>query len=844
MRKNILNYVLLFAFLFLSLFINAQSAAADEDTGTYTTCNPDGENATRTSNDLTPRANVGTIDDRSCYANYKESILYGKTWGIYNITHNSNKQDTNGLQPRIERSLSRSQTTGVGSYAKFTGTLRILEVGKTNNTNNDGTYFMQAKGKHTGEGGSTDPAICLYLAKPVYGPDGNGNQVQVSFNIYREQIKYRGGSGAAGRDVVYLTNIAKDALTTIELKVGFKQDPADSSKKIHYADAIIGGTAFNWEIPEPERGTQSGIRYGAYRVKGGRAQIRWADTTYEKVENASSGVTITSAATGDWNTGSTWVGGNVPTINDDVIVNHVVTVERNGVGAHAKSLTCGASPAQLIVRENTSVTVTGNISLSRSVDAIIFYGQQVNGKIGTITFGGTYTSGRRTQIRKRLTQDKWFLISNPFVTPKVEHTTGHTSTKLRTNGTKLAFASYDDSKVVGSKYTYFDTGATSGQLGFFDSASTLGNAQGYSISVNAADVKDDYVMQGKQHDGSVSYALSTGGNGFNLVGNPYISYLYANDAASIADGTENILKLNGSLGSDLLVEDTIWLWDGDNGVWITKNRGGAKYHINPLQGFFVKAKSTGNFTFNKTMETHASNSDVFLKNSDNRFEIDLSIAKGKKRVSTSIRYMDKMTTDFDNGYDSSIFGGYSSSFEVYTNLVGKDSGKKLAIQSLPNVDYQNMIVPIGVNTDANSQIVFKADALNVPIGYKVYLEDRLNSTFTRLDEVDAYYTATVSEKTTEGRFYLHARTSALSLDLELLNSVRIYKSNISTLKIVGLSQGKTNVSLYNIIGEQVLKTSFHTSGSKEISLPRLPKGVYVVQLETETGKLNKKIVLE
>lgn len=32
----------------------------------------------------------------------------------------------------------------------------------------DGSYIMQAKGKHSGGGGSADPAICLYLAKPVY----------------------------------------------------------------------------------------------------------------------------------------------------------------------------------------------------------------------------------------------------------------------------------------------------------------------------------------------------------------------------------------------------------------------------------------------------------------------------------------------------------------------------------------------------------------------------------------------------------------------------------------------------------------------------------------------------
>lgn len=253
----------------------------DEDTGTYTTCNAEGENATRTSSDLPNPVNLGTIDDRSCYANYKESNLYETTWGIYNITDGSNKFDAT-LQPRIERSLSRAVKLGVGTYVKFTGTVRILEVGDTTGENNDGSYIAQAKGKHTGGGGSADPAICLYLAKPVYGTGADANK-QVSFDIYAERILERGGSGS-GREVVFLKNIKKNEQTKFELEVGFREDPSDATKKIHYCDAVIGDEAFNWNIPDPERATESKIRYGAYRVKGGRAQIRWANTTYNKVE--------------------------------------------------------------------------------------------------------------------------------------------------------------------------------------------------------------------------------------------------------------------------------------------------------------------------------------------------------------------------------------------------------------------------------------------------------------------------------------------------------------------------------------------------------------------------------
>ncbi|WP_282122026.1 T9SS type A sorting domain-containing protein [Algibacter mikhailovii] len=290
MKKSTFKSIWYFSFLLFSFLLHAQTAP-DEDTNPSIACSDEFRNPVRTAPDLPNPANVGTIDDRTCYSDYSESFVYDKTWGVYNITNNSNHFGGT-LQPRMERSLSRSQETGVGSYAQFKGTFRILEVGDANSFSQDGTYIAQAKGKHTGGGGSPDPAICLYLAKPIYGSGANAGK-QVSFNIYAERILYRGGEGS-GREIVFLKNVLKDVETTFELEVGFKQDPNDASKKIHYCDAIIGGDAFNWNIPEPEKGTESGIRYGAYRVKGGRAQIRWANTTYQKVEVPDNGGTVPS----------------------------------------------------------------------------------------------------------------------------------------------------------------------------------------------------------------------------------------------------------------------------------------------------------------------------------------------------------------------------------------------------------------------------------------------------------------------------------------------------------------------------------------------------------------------
>lgn len=271
----------------------AVEIAPDEDTSTDLSCPSSGEfqNDNTRNVDIPNSVNVGTADDRSCYSDYSESSVNGKTWGAYNITDGSNHWDGTSLQPRIERSLPRAGETGVGTYVRFNGVFRILEVGDGGSFSQNGSYLAQAKGKHSGGGGSNDPAILLYRAHPVYG-DGINAGKQVAFDIYAERILERGGEGS-GREVVFLKRVNKNEEIDFQLEVGFRADPNDATKKIHYCDAIIGGDAFNYNIPSPERGLESGIRYGAYRVKGGRAQFRWANTTYEKVEVEDTGDTFT-----------------------------------------------------------------------------------------------------------------------------------------------------------------------------------------------------------------------------------------------------------------------------------------------------------------------------------------------------------------------------------------------------------------------------------------------------------------------------------------------------------------------------------------------------------------------
>ena len=166
-------------------------------------------------------------------------------------------------------------------------------------------------------------------------------------------------------------------------------------------------------------------------------------------------------------------------------------------------------------------------------------------------------------------------------------------------------------------------------------------------------------------------------------------------------------------------------------------------------------------------------------------------------------------------------------------------------QSLPKDNCENMIIPIGLNADSGKEITFSSEAQNLPSGIKVFLEDKLTNTFTRLDEANSDYKITLTENTNGiGRFYLHTKSSVLNVDDVIVENISIYKTDNSNLRIVGIPQGKSDIKIFTILGKEVLNSSFTSTGVQNITLPKVATGVYIVHLETETGTLNKKITLE
>jgi len=224
------------------------------------------------------------IDDRTCYYDYTQRDVNGITTGVYQLKANSNHIDNN--QPRIERASVTVDGNAVDTYVKISGYLTVNRVGhvsddldRTHVNDGSGTYPIQAKGKDTSENGSPDPAIALLLIKPIKWDD-NG---QSEFSAYLEVITERGGSGTSGRTIIDLqaeginAKFLKGQRRFVSVTTGFRDN---SGQFEHYVDFKIGNQTYTFEVPSPELATQAKLRFGAYRCKGGEAELLWDNVNH------------------------------------------------------------------------------------------------------------------------------------------------------------------------------------------------------------------------------------------------------------------------------------------------------------------------------------------------------------------------------------------------------------------------------------------------------------------------------------------------------------------------------------------------------------------------------------
>lgn len=580
-------------------------------------------------------------------------------------------------------------------------------------------------------------------------------------------------------------------------------------------------------------GATSGT-YGAIAALIGHSDNWTGDngTSYTPASSFTFTTPITWSGTTDthWEDPTNWSGG-VPTKLDDVSIPSVGTLPEihDETAGQVRNLTI-ATGATLTVNGNNSILINGDLTADGTL--LIKSNPTTN---GSMILAGNYGGTGTVSYERELEGSEWHLISSPVSGQSISAFSG----VVATNSVRYAIAPYDNSKASGSRWDYYTTGAGSNNIA---SAGSFTVARGYSIQKSTAGT---ITLSGTPPTADIAYAITDNsggtGNKWNLVGNPFPSFIPANSGA---DATNNFLTVNTADLDPARVAIYIWNPAGAGSYDIINHASAATY-IAPGQAFFIESKDSGaSVDFTKVMQSHQTG-DLFLKQQNTTPQIDIMVTDNSVTRSAQIKYIDGKTTGLDLGWDAGVFGGINSSFSIFTHLVADSKGTDFALQVLPNTDHENMVIPVGIKADAGKELTFSINAQQIPNGLKVFLEDKDTNTFTRLDLTNASYKTTLTTALNGiGRFYLHTKSQVLSTSNQELEHVSVYTTSKRNLRIVGLNNTSTSFAMFTILGKQVIKTSFQSSGVSDIQLPELATGVYIVHLQTPLGKLSKKIIIK
>jgi hypothetical protein len=534
----------------------------------------------------------------------------------------------------------------------------------------------------------------------------------------------------------------------------------------------------------------------------------------------------TGAASADWNTAGNWNPAHIPTATDDAIIPHVTNDPVINLApafpAVCKDLTIQAD-AVVTIAPGKALAVNGTLTNNTGITGLVV--QSTSGAIdgtGSLING---TAGVQGTVERYVSGNLWHLISpaataGETVASFVNFANGNLVAR---NANNYALAPWLEATGLWDYYKVSGSN-TSGQFGTPGKGFQVLRATGAGSGNGTGTDGGKLTFKGTLGAENQSIAITKSGFGWNLVGNPYpcalnvAAFLNGNtsllDPSYLAIYVSNIGDVATKGYSPVVTENGLKLASGE--------------------GFFVKSKTDGgNLSF--TMDMKSNVSAAFKAANVDCPTVQLTAEGGNWKFGTTVLYIGGATKGLDPGKDAGLFNGTASSFRLFTRLI-EDNGVDFTIQALPVNNYQTMVVPVGLVADKGTTVTFKAMATNLPAGYKVYLEDKETSTFTRLEEANSSYTVSLISATLgTGRFYLHTTEIVSAIDESLVREVKVVPIPESNLvRVIGNFDLPARAMVYDMNGKLVATSSLTSQIENDFPLTNCATGVYL--LRTESGK--------
>ena len=384
---------------------------------------------------------------------------------------------------------------------------------------------------------------------------------------------------------------------------------------------------------------------------------------------------------------------------------------------------------------------------------------------------------------------------------------------------------------------------------------SLTTGRGYiQTAVSAHGTTGTVDFNGLTSSGDITVSLtrteSGSSIGFNLVGNPYPSYLRW---TKVATANSNVLPTawfrtkktteagGGYTFATVNVADTLNPIVVDNAANTTITK-----LIPPMQAYWVRLKASPaptNFTVTNAMRNHADNSGNRFKapKQNTQQMLRLQVSNGTSSDET-VMYLNPNAANTYDEYDSpKMSNGNAAIPEIYTLA----DNEKLVINGLNSIPFDAEI-PIGFTTGQSDTFSIKASQIqNFDSNTRIILKDKLLNTEQELT-LDAPYSFTSNVTSSTNRFSLIFRTSAVSTDINAKKDneqilVSKNANNQIVINIKGELTGENTASIYNAVGQKLVSISL--SNSQTVINNQLSAGVYLVTVKSAGKTITGKIIL-
>ena len=379
-----------------------------------------------------------------------------------------------------------------------------------------------------------------------------------------------------------------------------------------------------------------------------------------------------------------------------------------------------------------------------------------------------------------------------------------------------------------------------------DISGNLAPGKGYAIYKAGSPGLVPFIGTPNTGDIQVPVSSSYSRYGWNSVGNPYTSALQIKENTGFI--YHNIFTnevLEPGYGAIYMWNEGICNFDVINFIdyrpdWSEYYWGKVNYSTDAVvqvgQGFLVNIKWPHpglDIEFTPGMQLHSTKT-TLKKASTSWPGITLVAQNGTTTERTIITFFEGGTTGMDPGYDAGTLPAYP--FQLYTRMVTGNEDFNLAIQTLPVDQYEQLVIPIGVESPSGGEVIFKAGGIILPEGLYPIFEDRLLNTNTPLKTFNDSYKVTVPPGTRgTGRFYI--RFSHVTPVNGVLQPAFMLAAWFADNRIIisGNTGRNTRAMLYDLNGRKLGEYLLTDENRNEIPALGVVTGIYLLHIRGDRG---------